>query len=331
MRKAVFGAVMVLLLGLSGCAGDIGSQSSAGEMKAPAEAQGTEAGSGTEKKSDIGETQTDASGVIEAFYASEPETEVKREAAFHFVDVYGEEYETVIRDEIEKNHYDWDCLTREGDRLRYEDEDGIISRLGVDVSYYQGDIDWEKVRADGVEFAFIRLGFRGYGKEGEVCLDRRFHEYMEGAAKAGLETGVYFFSQAVNEKEAEEEAAFVLEQLKAYEPGCTVVYDPESILSDDARTDDVTGEQFTANTKAFCEKVEAAGYPAMIYCNMLWQAFELDLAQLAEYPVWYADYEPLPQTPYQFEYWQYTNKGTVDGISGEVDLNIRFLKKSERS
>ena len=117
----------------------------------------------------------------------------------------------------------------------------------------------------------------------------------------------------------------MLEHLKEYDIQLPVVYDPESILDDEARTDNVTPEQFTKNTRTFCDRIKAAGYQPMIYANMLWEAFELDLEQLSDLPVWYADYEPLPQTPYHFDYWQYTNQGSVDGITGNVDINIRMI------
>ncbi len=101
-----------------------------------------------------------------------------------------------------------------------------------------------------------------------------------------------------------------------------VVYDPESILDDEARTDNVSGEQFTKNTRVFCERIEESGYRPMIYANMLWEAFELDLSELLDYPIWYADYESVPQSPYAFEIWQYTNEGQVPGVEGPCDINI---------
>lgn len=177
------------------------------------------------------------------------------------------------------------------------------------------------------EFAILRIGYRGYGEEGTLNADEKFAQNMENARKAGIDVGVYFFSQAVNEEEAKEEADFVLEHLKGQELQMPVVYDPEHILEDEARTDDVTGEQFTQNAKVFCKEIEEAGYDAMIYSNMLWEAYELDLEKLLDYPVWYADYEELPQTPYRFSMWQYSSTGSVAGIEGNVDLNIQLLKK----
>ena len=243
-----------------------------------------------------------------------------------FVDVFGNPYEVEINPNIAKKKYQDNNFTREGDKLSYED-DNFSSRLGVDVSYHQGSIDWEKVKADGYDFAMIRIGYRGYGTEGTLNLDTSFHENISNAQSAGLDVGVYFFAQAINEEEALEEAEFVLEYLNGYQLQLPVVYDPESILDDEARTDNVTGEQFTKNTEVFCKRIQDAGYDPMIYSNMLWEAYELDLEQLAAYPIWYADYEPLPQTPYDFTMWQYSNSGTVDGIEGATDLNIQFIKK----
>lgn len=177
------------------------------------------------------------------------------------------------------------------------------------------------------EFAILRIGYRGYGEEGTLNADEKFEQNMENARKAGIDVGVYFFSQAVNEEEAKEEADFVLEHLKGQELQMPVVYDPEHILEDEARTDGVTGEQFTQNAKVFCKEIEEAGYDAMIYSNMLWEAYELDLEKLLDYPVWYADYEELPQTPYRFSMWQYSSTGSVPGVEGNVDLNIQLLKK----
>ena len=222
--------------------------------------------------------------------------------------------------------YDKEAFERYENRMIYNDST-YSYRLGIDVSHYQGEIEWEKVKNSGIEFVMIRLGFRGYGQEGVLKLDTKFQENIQGARAAGLDVGVYFFSQAITEQEAREEAEFVIEHLQPYDLQLPVAYDPETILHDEARTDDVTGEQCTQTTVAFCETIENAGYDSMVYCNMLWQAYELDLKAIANYPIWYADYESKPQTPYHFEYWQYSNEGRVDGIQGNVDLNIQMIHK----
>ena len=254
------------------------------------------------------------------------EAAVDGPAMLEFVDSYGATYQMEVNSQVAPNLYGNQGFLRNGNRMSYGGE-GYSYRLGIDVSHYQGDIDWQKVKAAGIEFVFVRLGYRGYGQDGVLKMDTNFEKNMEGARAAGLDVGVYFFAQAVNETEAVEEAEFVLEHLMEYDLQMPVVYDPESVVHEEARTDNVTGEQFTKNTKAFCEAIEKSGYDAMVYCNMTWQAFKLDLEELEEYPIWYADYEEYPQTPYHFEIWQYSNEGTVDGIQGNVDLNIQMIMK----
>lgn len=198
---------------------------------------------------------------------------------------------------------------------------------GIDVSRHNGPIDWEKVRAAGTDFAFIRIAYRGYGEAGTLKEDELARQNLAGAKAAGLKVGVYIFSQAVNTKEAAAEADFVISLLEDYDisPDLPVIFDPETIRNDVARTDNVTGEQFTKNAAAFCEHLKNAGYEAGIYSNMIWEDYYFDLSELAEYPVWYADYGSLPQTPYQFTWWQYTEKGNVDGVENAVDRNVWFL------
>ncbi len=249
-----------------------------------------------------------------------------REETLTFVDAHGNSYQTIVNPNASKNPYDKTKFVSDSGKMSYED-DTYKSRLGVDVSEHQGDINWQEVKNAGIDFAFIRIGYRGYGQTGVIKEDVKFESNIIKAKEAGIDVGVYFFSQAINEDEAREEARFVLEHLRGRGLDLPVVYDPENILDDVARTDNVTPEQFTKNTIAFNEEIKAAGYKPMIYSNMLWEAFQLDMTRLQEYPVWYADYEPKPQTPYDFSFWQYSEKSTVPGISGIVDMNIEMVKK----
>ena len=210
--------------------------------------------------------------------------------------------------------------------IKYED-DRYTSRFGIDVSKFQGNINWEKVKEAGVTFVIVRVGFRGYGSSGSLSEDAMYRKNLEGARAAGLDTGVYFYAQAINEAEAVEEAEYVLKLIDGYDLNMPVVYDPEHVLNDDARTDNVTGEQFTKNTKAFCDRIREAGYTPMIYANMLWQAKEFDMSELSDVELWHADYELKPQTPYYFTMWQYSQGGHIPGISGAVDLNIQIYEK----
>ncbi|WP_238483768.1 glycoside hydrolase family 25 protein [Anaerosporobacter faecicola] len=274
-----------------------------------------EAGTETETTSDMEQADTE---VLEEEENTEPTT-------LHFVDAWGEWHDTEINPNLNKHAYDWTCLKNDGQNISYEGDERYTIRKGIDVSYHQGEIDWKKVKADGYEFAIIRVAFRGYGESGSLNLDKCFHTYVKQAHEAGLDVGVYIFSQAINEEEASEEADFVIEALQGITLELPVVFDPELIRDSVARTDDVTGEQFTANTITFCEKVKQAGYEPMIYSNMVWEAELFDLEQLQEYPIWYADYELTPQTPYAFQFWQYSESGKVDGIEGNVDLDVQFI------
>ena len=262
--------------------------------------------------------------------AIQAEKEAKKETAdqtLSFRDASGKDYRVEINPEIETHPYDWSHLSGEGRDKDYTGDKNYRVKKGIDVSAYQGEIDWEKVKADGIDFVFLRLGYRGYAEEGTLNEDEKFEENLKGAKAAGLKVGVYFFSQATMKKEAEEEAAFVKKVLGKTKLDLPVIYDPERISADEARTDDISGKDFTEFALAFCGKIEKAGYEAGIYSNMYWEAFEFDLAQLEAYSIWYADYEDAPQTPYQFTFWQYSEEGTVDGIDGPVDLDLWFQEK----
>lgn len=258
------------------------------------------------------------------------ETEKKDEAEIlHFVDVKGNAYETVVLEDAKKHNYNWEYLTSDENGLSYTGDKNYTVRKGIDVSKWQGRIDWKQVADAGYEFAILRLGYRGYGIEGTLEIDSTFYYNLQNARKYGIDLGVYFFSQAINETEAIEEANFVLNALEGYQLQMPIVYDPELISDAEARTDNVTGEQFTKNTIAFCEAIKAAGFTPMVYSNMVWEATLFDMMQLQDYDFWYADYEPAPQTPYDFSVWQYSETGRVPGIEGNVDLNLQFIPTSQ--
>lgn len=222
--------------------------------------------------------------------------------------------------------YDWNNLTElEGlhREVEYVKDGQTLSIKGIDVSRYQKAIDWEKVAADGVAYAFIRLGYRGYDKGGLV-MDELYEENMKGALDSGVAAGVYFVTQAVSVEEAIEEADFVLDHIENYDVTWPVVLDLEDPASSSARTADLTREERTDIAVAFCETVREAGYTPMLYCNIRWYMEELDLTRLTEYDKWFAQYFNRPFFPYAFQMWQYTNNGRVDGITGPVDLNISF-------
>lgn len=207
--------------------------------------------------------------------------------------------------------------------VEYVENGTVISHKGIDVSKHQGEIDWAKVAADGVEFAFIRVGNRGYGS-GAIVEDPQFEANVVGAISNNIKVGVYFFSQAVTVEEAKEEAEFVLNKIAPYRITCPVVLDVEKVADDQARMNLISKEERTANTIAFLEAIEAAGYKTMLYHNMEMGTLMMDMTQLEKYEKWLAYYNKEFYYPYDFSIWQYSDKGKVDGINGNVDMNISF-------
>ena len=175
----------------------------------------------------------------------------------------------------------------------------------------------------------IRVGYRGYS-QGAIQPDTNFQKNMEGALKAGLDVGVYFFSQATTVREAEEEADYVLEAIRNYPVTYPVVFDWEFIDGQTARTDEMEGEHMTECAKTFCELVQAAGYTPMVYFNQEQGYLYYQLDQLDEFPFWLAEYDEKPDFFYDFDIWQYTHTGTVPGIEGNVDLNLAFRDLSKK-
>lgn len=197
---------------------------------------------------------------------------------------------------------------------------------GIDVSYYQGNIDWEQVRDSGIEFAMVRLGYRGYGEEGKLVEDKLAHQNIKGALDAGLKVGIYFFSQAITVEEALEEAEFVLTRIKDYDITMPVVFDWEYI-SEEARTAKMDRRTLTDCYKAFCDKIAEAGYTPMSYFNTYQSRQLMYLHELEDYPFWLALYSDRMTFPYRFEMWQYTDSGHVPGIESEVDINLFFTSE----
>ena len=217
----------------------------------------------------------------------------------------------------------------ERDRMLYKDGNEISSYFGIDVSAYQGDIDWNAAREDGVEFAMLRIGVRGYAEDGILKADEMFAKNFDEARDAGIDLGVYFYSQAVSAEEAEEEARFVLQLLDGRTLEYPVVFDWENVDTGSTdiipRTEDVMPQTLTLSAISFCETVKEAGYDTMIYTNKKLAYLKYDMRQLQNYPIWLALYSKELTYYYDFDIWQY-GTGTVEGIDGEVDYNIAIIK-----
>lgn len=230
-----------------------------------------------------------------------------------------------IRDDLQKNDYVLENLNiLEDGEVQYMQDGQVVSHKGIDVSKHQGNIDWTKVAADGVEFAFIRVGLRGYGTEGKLVEDEYFEQNVKGALQAGIKVGVYFYSQAITDEELLEEANLVLEKVKPYNIELPIVFDVEKVSGGKGRANELSVEERTRLTALFCQTIQYAGYKPMIYHNMEMGTLMLDLGQLEQYDKWFAYYNDDLYYPYAYKVWQYSEKGAVDGINEEVDLNIWF-------
>ena len=210
--------------------------------------------------------------------------------------------------------------------FQYDDDNFLTClagdyRIGIDVSRYQFDVDWQQVAGAGVEFAMIRVGYRGYGS-GALAEDPYAKANLQGAAAAGLDVGVYFFSQAISVEEAEEEARYVLEYIADYEITMPVVFDWEIPNVENSRSLEVDPRTLTDCALAFCRIVEEAGYEPMVYFNSVQARKDLYIAELTDYPFWLALYTPRMRFPYKVQMWQYTDSGVIPGIDALVDLNI---------
>lgn len=210
---------------------------------------------------------------------------------------------------------------------------GYECTRGIDVSEHQGDIDWWSVsEKSAVDYAIIRAGYRGYS-EGGLYQDAYFVQNMDGAITTDMDIGIYFFSQALNEVEAREEARYLIELLEPYQPFVTlpVFFDWETIAVEAARTDGMDLGTLTDCARAFCEEIKAAGYTPGIYAYRSLAYFEYDLLALDEYPLWISAPGDWPDFYYEHDFWQYSTTGNIPGIEGGVDMNFRFEKTADQA
>lgn len=238
-------------------------------------------------------------------------------------DLYSGEIE-IPRFNIPLNTYQSEKFLNDQGVIRYDSEDAM---LGIDVSEFQGDIDWETVKASGVEFAIIRCGFTGSTK-GKNWTDEYFEKNYEGATAAGLPVGVYYLSQATSETEAEDEASYVLQLLSGKKPTLPVVFDWETVGGDDSRTKKVNMADLTSFASTFCRKIQQAGHTAAVYFNRSqgYEAYDLKTLSDANFDFWLAEYTNVPAFYYHFDIWQYSDNAMVQGIDTAVDIDICFKK-----
>ncbi len=225
---------------------------------------------------------------------------------------------------VERVKYDWEKLHSDGKYWYMTDDAGeCVSEIGIDVSKHQGEIDWEQVAASGIQFVYVRMGYRGCN-EGTLELDEYALANLEGAKANGLKVGVYFYSQAITVQEGIEEAQFVLENLNGMELDYEIVWDTEYYNREGARGNTTSRELRTQIGKAFCETIANAGYTPMVYSNTYWSILHIDRDQLAEYPFWFAYYGDKISYSFDFDVLQYSESGSVPGVTGDCDMDIRL-------
>ncbi len=216
-----------------------------------------------------------------------------------------------------------------GNKLVYSQGGRNISHFGIDVSKYNGTISWNKVKAQGVEFALIRIGARGYSS-GSVVLDEKYVENLKGCRENGIDIGAYFFSQAITTTEAMEEANYCVAALSGNAIRYPVIFDSEKVLNDSYRTENLSSAELTEIFKAFAQVVKAFGYTPMFAGTKEQLAKHVNLEEMREYDIWLLDPGDKTDYPYRYSIRQYSDKGTLDGINGNVDFNICLISYAEK-
>ncbi len=230
----------------------------------------------------------------------------------------------IPRFDIPPNSYQIDSFLNDDGVIRYDSEDAM---LGIDVSDFQGTIDWETVKASGIDFAMIRCGYRG-NTRGGLSEDEQFKANYDGAMAAGIKVGVYFFSQAISDKEAEQEANYVLQLLSGKKPTLPVMFDWEPWDAENSRTKNVDLKDLTGFATTFCRKIQQAGHTSGVYFNRSqgYDAYDLKKLYDGNYDFWLAEYSEIPAFYYHFDIWQYSDNAMVQGIDTPVDIDICFKK-----
>jgi len=230
---------------------------------------------------------------------------------------------------ITRNNYDPLGFILRRDRMGYFEFDKPVSYLGIDISRQNGRVDFNQIKNAGIDFVMLRVGARGY-ETGQITIDEDFDTNLTAAIDSGLNVGVYFFSQAINETEATEEAILVIEKLAARKITYPVVFHMDFIAFDSSRIDGLSRAQKTEITTTFCNYISGAGYTPMIYGNKEWLIEQIDLTKLMDYDIWLSQPRDLPDYPYKFQIWQYSFTGSVLGVLGHVNMNISFVDYTAR-
>lgn len=266
--------------------------------------------------------------------STEPSTETETDPSKdgkHTLVVHSDQTEDWIRidDTMPACKYSDDGFEIKNGIMHYYENGRDISHLGVDISKYSGDVDFERLKDAGVEFVMIRVGSRGYDT-GALTLDEKFVDNIIGAEEAGMPYGAYFFSQAVSDVEAFEEVQFIVGALHGHKVTYPVAIDMEIVTGHSSRLTKISAVQRTGITNTFLQGIKNAGFIPMIYGNKEWLLTRIDMRSLQDFDVWLSNDGKTPDYPYRFSMWQYNTKGTIPGITGDACLDVSFVDYTER-
>lgn len=263
-----------------------------------------------------------------ALVQEELDTVIREQSAINVTNVYVPERK-INEGKIAMNSYDTSNFRIDNGFMAYFDKDGNkISKLGVDLSYHNDKVNWAELKAAGCEFVMVRCGYRGY-TEGGLVEDEKFEEYAKAANAAGINLGLYFFTQAITVEEAVQEAEYVIELIEntGISIQYPIAYDTEDVRDDNARTNktEISDDLRSDMCKAFCERIRAEGYYPIIYASENWMRRNMNLKMLTEYEFWAPQYLSENDFLFDFSIWQYTESGNIPGVAGDVDLNISMV------
>lgn len=262
---------------------------------------------------------------VEGYYVPEEGTKVTVKEKVEYVVIHDISLLMKTEADIDAEAEDTAQMIDDGDKTEIKGSQSLTGKavMGIDVSKWQGEIDWDKVKNAGVEFVIIRCGYRG-SSTGALVTDPYFEQNIKGATAAGLDVGVYFFTQAVSQVEAVEEASMVVELIADYELTYPVFIDTEG-AGGNGRADALDSDTRTMVCEAFCTTIKNAGYEAGVYASRNWYNNRVNADRLDKFVIWLAEYRSAPLYQGYYSMWQYTSKGSIDGIAGNVDLNISYL------
>ncbi len=278
------------------------------------------------QSSEASRPEEDATEETQVVVENDPATDGKHTLV---INRDGEEEWVLISPYLPKHEYDFSKLVCQSDLMKYYVDGRQVSYVGASVSKHQDYVDFVKVKKAGIDYVMIRVGSRGYGS-GQMVEDDNFTDNIKRATDAGLQVGIYFSSQAITVEEAMEEAQFVIEQLEGYELTYPIAFDMGFVDNDRARIEDLTKAERTEITKTFLDAVAAQGYKTILHADKEWLIKEIDLSKLTAYDVWLEQCQDVPDHPYRFTMWNYTDTAAVDGIVGYTDLSISFIDYSEK-